>query len=258
MKNVNQLHLSFSQTNFDVNLKLFLKKWKHNSLATNFMTYFNKEWIYSKNKYWYEGAIYRTPSTNNALEATNNAIKTVHTLRERPGVSHFLSKVLHILENWSQDRDESNGLKKIYNDIEITNDMWYSAYCFISDKPVIRHVKNSSYYLVAKQNIKLEDLDRYEDLMFCDDSCIECFENISFDDFISLNNIISRVELSTDWKRSSCSCFTFLKKYMCRHIIAIAVSLNIIVIDDKHKIISRKTLRGRKKKAKSALELQSD
>ncbi len=114
------------------------------------------------------------------------------------------------------------------------------------------------FYLVAKANVKQENVDKYEDTMLCDDSCVECFDDISFDDFVSLNNMICRVELDDDWAKSSCTCFNFLKKYMCKHIIAVAVSLNIVQIDDKHKIINRKTKRGRKKKAKFALEFQSD
>ncbi|CAF4494856.1 unnamed protein product, partial [Rotaria magnacalcarata] len=43
-----------------------------------------------------------TPSTNNALEATNNVIKKEHTLRERLPLSRFKVLAFEIVEKWSK------------------------------------------------------------------------------------------------------------------------------------------------------------
>ena len=42
---------------------------------------------------WYEGQAYSYPSTNNALEATNSAIKKFHTFRERASFSKFIKRL---------------------------------------------------------------------------------------------------------------------------------------------------------------------
>lgn len=44
------------------------------------------------------------PSTNNSLEATNNAIKSTHTFRERETLSSFLETFTNIVQTWSFDR----------------------------------------------------------------------------------------------------------------------------------------------------------
>ena len=73
---IEYLHLSHSTEVFDLALDLFFKKWKiknkrKNQSIIEFLTYFDKEWVQS-NRGWYEGIQLYTPSTNNALEATNH------------------------------------------------------------------------------------------------------------------------------------------------------------------------------------------
>jgi hypothetical protein len=81
------LQLCNSKPVFKLALTLFMKKWRMSNKQKNlsildFLTYFDKEWIQS-NSGWYEGIQLNTPSTNNALEATNKVIKDDGTFRER-------------------------------------------------------------------------------------------------------------------------------------------------------------------------------
>ena len=57
-----------------------------------FLTQFNSEWIDSVNDGWYEGMADKIPSTDNGLEAANNVIKEIHTLRQR--VSDNIKRML--------------------------------------------------------------------------------------------------------------------------------------------------------------------
>ena len=72
-----------------------------------FVIYFKKEWLDS-HVGWYEGYSELTPSTNNALEATNRYIKDNGTFRARLDISLFLSTSKKILHNWSYDRNPAN------------------------------------------------------------------------------------------------------------------------------------------------------
>lgn len=49
-------------------MDIFFRKWKD---EVEFLQYFKAHW-YDQNINWYEGAKFGCPSTNNALEATNN------------------------------------------------------------------------------------------------------------------------------------------------------------------------------------------
>lgn len=48
----------------------------------DFVEYFNEEWLF-KSRNWFESAATLLPSTNNALEASNNVIKREHSFRNR-------------------------------------------------------------------------------------------------------------------------------------------------------------------------------
>jgi hypothetical protein len=94
IEDIELLQLSNSKPVFNLGIKLFMKKWKMNNKQKNqsimdFLNYFDKEWIQS-NPGWYEGVQLYTPSTNNALEATNKVIKDDGTFRERHPLSRFL------------------------------------------------------------------------------------------------------------------------------------------------------------------------
>ncbi len=68
LADIEKLQISFSTKLFDYNYELFLKKWKmKNKLdITEFLTYFDKEWIKSTNKGWFEGYTDgQIPSTTN-------------------------------------------------------------------------------------------------------------------------------------------------------------------------------------------------
>ena len=68
------------------------------------------------------------------------------------------------------------------------------------------------------------------------------------------------VSLTRDkWANSKCTCCSFLKDYICFHIMAVAVNEKLLFIPDNFKkieIITKKK-RGRKAKAKKALEHQT-
>ena len=83
------------------------------------------------------------------------------------------------------------------------------------------------------------------DLMKCDfDSYIEYFRKVRI---IKLDK--------ENWAKSICSCSWYLKKYSCYHLIAVAAHEKLVEIPIEYKNVplGAKPKRGRKAKAKSAL-----
>ena len=72
-KDVDQLQLANSPGEFKLLCDSFLKKWKAKRMGdvNLFLTYFETNWI-RQNSNWFEGAAPGYPSSNNALEGTNN------------------------------------------------------------------------------------------------------------------------------------------------------------------------------------------
>ncbi|CAF1278263.1 unnamed protein product [Didymodactylos carnosus] len=99
MDDVDTLQLSKDKKTFEIATKLFLKRWKNQE---QFIHYFSSEWLESKNG-WYEGL--EVSSTNNALEATNRAIKDEDTLRERLVLARFTAVLFLIVNKWSGERN---------------------------------------------------------------------------------------------------------------------------------------------------------
>jgi hypothetical protein len=99
-----------------------------NQLILNFMNYFQNEWI-KTNDGWYEGIQRYTPSTNNALEATNRTIKDDGKFRELHALSRFLTIGSTIVNNWSIERDVTSVNGKILaTEQMISLELWTLSY----------------------------------------------------------------------------------------------------------------------------------
>lgn len=105
------------------------------------------------------------------------------------------------------------------------------------------------FYVFAgpnEKNIAREDVDSHRE-----------HEYQSFDDF--KNRAFNIYEITfpantNDWRNSDCTCPWFFKKYMCKHIIAIAYRLGILKKPNKaDQPLEAKKKAGRPKKATPAL-----
>ncbi len=124
------LQSSQSYEIFQEGKRLFLKKWSTNKQVTNCLKSFFKVWGKPDTENWYEGyhPLGCVPSTDNALESTNNIVKTNGTLRKRLPVGQFVGSVENkVLKDFSTDRsptiikngkeeDNMNYSKHKYND----------------------------------------------------------------------------------------------------------------------------------------------
>ena len=65
-----------------------------------FLKDFKSEWIDSVNHGWYEGMADKIPSTDNRVEAANNIIQGIHTLRQHFIVIQYLTYDFDMMRNW--------------------------------------------------------------------------------------------------------------------------------------------------------------
>ncbi|CAF0999418.1 unnamed protein product [Brachionus calyciflorus] len=250
MNDIYLLQLSNSKLDFEIKLKLFNKKWelikKKYKNVEAFFDYFDTQWIRSVTKNWYEGVAAGLPSTNNSLEANNNSIKNVHTFRERLSLPIFLQKIEEILFNWSSDR---GSIKFFTEKPFIGSEIWALTQKFIDRKPKFLEVEQKTF-LVCYSDVNDEALDLLGDLLECNEECLDCFDILGFDKYSSLTNFIKVVRLAEDWTMSTCTCYSFFKFFMCKHIAFILLKKGIISLDPKYINVGCKTKPGPKKKAK--------
>lgn len=226
-----QLQLSISPEVFAIAKQLFLSKWSamKNQEITNFLTYFTSEWI-DKNGSWYEGYAIGSPSTNNCLEAVNLTIKTEQTLRDRLPIARFMNLLMDkILRDWSLERDPLSINHKKF-EIAPTKSLalWTLAYQWATGPAsllVPRKQQNADgsklCYAAASgmPPVTSQSIAAYR-------AFFSNFSWQSFDQYVISRNSMWVVKLTeSNWESASCTCQIFLKEYICKHILGIAIRL---------------------------------
>ena len=219
-----------------------------------FLTYFESEWVNSRNNGWYEGLSVNIPSTDNGLESINGKIKLIHTLRTRLSVNAYLSNLDNMLRNWSKDTLQE---KNFVDNVTFSQNSWKLAANYLnSGNALIKKIGNSeNFVLLEKTNSNLMNLDyinsRYNKL--------ELDKKVNFDKLISFQSALKKIELnSTDWSSSRCTCSYFFKNYYCSHIISLAVNQKLLAMPLKfiQTAVAPKAKAGRPAKAKECLAKQ--
>lgn len=259
MNDIYCLQESFSTSYFEYTVKLFFTKWRqlNDSKVNDFLDYFSDYWVHGKKKKekpeefdiipnsgWYEGIAIRTPSTNNALEATNNVIKTHHSLRSRLPLGHYLNNAVSMLNHWSVD---CVTIKPFKDEIDISIDTWTLAYNWMLKKGQILQLNDDMYpnSFIVCRNV-------YNDLVTDFHSLIKSV-NLEHHDFDSITNVVDHVfmvqfnQYNLMFSTYS-SCSFYLKTHLCIHIISVAVTMNVVKIPNHCKleiVIGLKPKRGR-------------
>ena len=81
------------------------------------------------------------------------------------------------------------------------------------------------------------------------------FGNMNFDQAIENLSTNKTFINSQNWRNSSCTCAIFLKSYVCKHVIGIAIRLGLAEapLEAKNVPLGQKRKRGRPSRAKPAL-----
>jgi hypothetical protein len=135
----------------------FLKKWGKKQSA--FIEYFRSEWLTSHNG-WYEGMLHFTPSTNNALQATNRVIKDENTFREHLPPSRFKVLAFETVEKWSKSYER--GLKQYSEKQIISLDLWTHGYQWTKSNKSIPSTESENlieYYIPAGETTEITNVE---------------------------------------------------------------------------------------------------
>lgn len=106
------LQLCPNQEAFETASNLFCAKWA--TKEKEFVDNFRKSWLTKRNT-WFEGMRHFTPSTNNAVEATNARIKTDFNFRKQAALSLFKQKMVDMVYRFSCEYRD--GIKEFKTDI---------------------------------------------------------------------------------------------------------------------------------------------
>lgn len=248
LKDLNVLHLCPNVKVFDIASALFIKKWSKNE--KDFATYFQNQWLTPVNKYWFGGAMDFAPCTNNCLESTNGKIKNNFNFRKRSKMNVFKIKIMEVVRVMSTEYRD--GIKNIRWDVSISRDIWQLGYDWAhSKKEVIDDGDDpKQYYAPADTANKVTetDLNSYNNMTW------KTFEQFAKNIFkVSVVSIPINKE---NFKSSTCTCPTFLKEYICKHIVGMGLRQQKINPPDHIKKLETKpSKRGRPKHAGPALAL---
>ncbi|CAF2053487.1 unnamed protein product [Rotaria magnacalcarata] len=225
VNDVESLQLAQDERIFIKASNLLVKKWSKKD--PNFIEYFRNERLTTHNA-WYEGVDHFTPSTNNALEAINNVIKKENTFRERLSLSRFKVLAFEIVEKWSKCYERV--LKKYNYKQTISLELWTTGYQWVK--------LNKSILSTELRKIRWYTFDQYKKAF-----------------------TVWSVTLPVDklkWLDGVCNYPAFFEKFMCKHVVGMAIRLNHCKPPPaaKNVKIGEKRRRGSPPKAKKALLIQ--
>lgn len=253
-----EMQVCESELIFQTIIDLFFAKWAESQRedVAEFMRYFRKEWINS-HRSWYEGYAPGVPSTNNALESTNCRIKMDETLRVREPLRRFLVKVQQaILPEWSRQRDPTLASSKVFAQTPSKPlALWTKAFQWkTQEKPVLslsRGDGSRMYFFPANGTVALtpEMVNQYR----------SSFRNLdwpSFNEYARKRNQLWVIQMfENEWESATCSCPNFMKEYICKHTIGLAIRKKLCEppAAAKNVPIGMKRKRGRPQLASQAL-----
>lgn len=205
------------------------------------------QWLTS-HKNWYECVSHFVPATNKALESFNLVIKKEVTFRERLPLSRFLTVAKTAVEKWSAEYENKD--RKFSSSISIPLAEWTKDYHWAKenfDITVKSEGKVDKYFIPSggEEKFSTEDLRNMEEMRY---TTFEQFRKRAFKIWIVT------IE-DKNWETGVCSCPNFFKRFICKHLVGIAIRLKYAKPPPaaKNVPIGQKRKRGRPKLTKKAL-----
>lgn len=256
LDDIGLLQLAANREEFDAMSTLFLKKWKE--LEPDFISYFKNEWLTSRCN-WFEGAADYTPSTNNALESHNSNIKRNWTFRKRLQMNQFFVAMIEMTVAASQKL--SSGDQQVALEPKIPKQMMM--------KGVELEVNSlKTFKARSKDKSSQDEIVLLVASEKCTNPTHQFYKQIqkqtwnSFGEYVEYGfHQFYLIHLSkSNWKvNSRCTCPSFLKQFMCKHIIATAIREKLMEVTPTMNptlLANGRIKRGRPKNASKALLVQ--
>lgn len=250
---IKKLQHAPDKTTFSFMSTLFCEKWA--PVEQEFVAYFKAQWL-GVHCNWYEGAAMYAPSTNNAQESVNNVIKRKITLRRRLPMNQFLASMSMLISDMSKEL--CNGSRIFAIEPFIQKNMWREAiimqqnsFSSFKIKPMALFLEHLSF-IVPSSNCANPTIASYKTLLKQKWKTFDEYVQHGFQQFYLVN-----LKPSDSWKKeSNCMCVSFMKEYICKHIIAVALREGITECPDEAEPIllsNKRRNQGRAKQAEPAL-----
>lgn len=221
IKDIDDIHDSFSKEVFERSIHLFVEKWKHE--YEDFCSYFADTWLI-KHPGWYNGFLHKCPSTNNGVEGFNSNLKRNHTYRELMPLGAFNVEMFRILKSKSLKYET----RDIPKQITIDTFLWIAAINWeeVLDRSITvrKSLTKTTYYVPSTKSMNND--------IFPTSKSIKTYNKMKaddFDQFITLMSSMWKIEFdSAYWELSICSCPQWISRGICKHVIGIGISLKIL------------------------------
>ena len=248
LDDIDSLQLAYNNDVFEKAMQLFNKKWMQKR-QKDFLQYMKQMW-FSTHQNWFEGASHNIPSTNNGLEAFNLIIKKEDTFIERLPLARFFELCLISTKKWSTEY--FHGDKKFIFSPTINLKQWTDSYNWAKSNKTVSSKKfenTTQYYCPPSDEFKVTN----EDVLNVNEMRWNTFDQFKKRAFCVW--IVNLPNVGENWKKGQCTCPCFKKKYMCKHVIGLAIRLKYVKppAEAKQIPIGEKHNRGRPKKATKAL-----
>ena len=238
------IQLSQTRAEFDEANNMFYVKWLSlgDEKINKFIDYYHKTWVASKQSNWFVGA--GPLHHNNGLEGQNQDIKANKVVRNKQKLGAFLQNAISIVHKFSIKPDERLFCPKeelVSLKMKTNGFQWMMTHQNPKDIIKIR----GSYFVLS---LKAKSSD---DLVLLVKKFLDLKENVNFDSFDDWKHFKTTVyELKEDDGFFKCSCGDGLKKFFCKHNIALSIKFNSYQIPDTAKSVplSENRRRGRPKK----------
>lgn len=253
LDDIRKIQKSPNRAMFEMMCDLFCQKWQ--PFESDFIDYFRKQWLGDLNN-WFEGAAEYTPSTNNGVESHNANIKRKVTLRRRLPLNQFLDA----MKNLTCSQQFANNQRQIATKPIIPREMMVNAAFMCQSQfkcfKARSSTENTLVNVVPSQSCEETDANEahYKSLVKRKWKSFDEFITHGFQKFY-----VVTVSKSSWENTSTCTCVSFFKQNMCKHILAIGMRHKIVKCpDSSHPIMinQQKRKAGRVYAAKKALEHQ--
>lgn len=177
-------------------------------------------------------------------------IKKEETLRQKLPLSQFLEGSKSSVETWSKDYENGNRTFYVVKPIEL--EQWTKGYQWAKTNVTVSKKSLSTldrYYCPAGEEKTVTD-DAIADVSEMRYNTFQQFQKRAFKVWI-----VDLPKEKENWALGRCTCPAYLKKYLCKHVIGLAIRLKVAEIPPAAKQIpvGQKRRRGRPKKATKAL-----
>jgi len=211
LEDINKLQLSSNPTAFHKASNLFIEKYSGHK---EFVEYFTEQWL-QLHPNWYEGAAVpiNASTCNNGLEVFNRTLKDEKTLRRRLPVQVFIKQLLEWVHNWGSRY--VGGANVVFFEPVIDLPLMTKAYQWKKQNKQVKRHRDGFLMVPAGKDTDLVNWHLSSEW--------ETFDEFKRNYFSGWSTIVP----TEKWIEGTCNCPAFLKNFMCKHVVGIAIRLQL-------------------------------